>query len=234
MTFLHFFGKIVGRFIFFYHLCTRNQGEPVSPEGRNSSAVEHFTRNEGVPSSNLGFGSEQKRKRTKDTFVLFLFCSSHIDIPPKLGSPQKSGGEGKKVSTISGFARYCRNTLRHCELLHFRGYRKAQRNHAKVWQSTAYQKPRIAPNRLIGRAVERICISLIIGRSPRIFMQGHQILQSRIMKILGMTRCVFPTKFFLPPRNRFARSIFPLAHRHASKYSENLGQNPIIFTTFVW
>ncbi len=30
------------------------------PEGRNSSAVEHFTRNEGVPSSNLGFGSNNQ------------------------------------------------------------------------------------------------------------------------------------------------------------------------------
>jgi hypothetical protein len=28
---------------------------------RNSSAVEHFTRNEGVPSSNLGFGSENQQ-----------------------------------------------------------------------------------------------------------------------------------------------------------------------------
>ena len=28
---------------------------------RNSSAVEHFTRNEGVPSSSLGFGSESQR-----------------------------------------------------------------------------------------------------------------------------------------------------------------------------
>ncbi len=95
-------------------------------------------------------------------------------------------------------------------------------------------KPRIAPNRLIDRAVEQICNSFIIGRSPRIFMQHHQAMLRLKMKILGMTRCVFPTKFFLPPRNRFTRSIFPLAHRHASKYSENLGRNPIIFTTFVW
>ena len=29
-------------------------------EGRISSAVEHFTRNEGVPSSNLGFGSQNQ------------------------------------------------------------------------------------------------------------------------------------------------------------------------------
>ena len=29
-------------------------------EGRISSAVEHFTRNEGVPSSNLGFGSNNQ------------------------------------------------------------------------------------------------------------------------------------------------------------------------------
>ena len=106
-------------------------------------------------------------------------------------------------------ARYCRNTLRHCELLHFRGYRKAKGCHAKVWQSTAYRKPRIAPNRLIDRAVERIRNSLIIGRSPRIFMQGHQIMQRHKMKILGMTWCVyegicanhkFPHKHFSPPK----------------------------------
>ena len=133
----------------------------------------------------------------------------------------KSGGEGKKVSTISGFARYCRNTRRHCELLHFRGYRKAQRNHAKVWQSTAYRKPRIAPNRLIDRAVERICNSFIIGRSPRIFMQHHQAMLRLKMKILGMTWCVyegicdlhkFPHKHFSPPK--FAGDpLFPLKIR---------------------
>jgi hypothetical protein len=31
-----------------------------TPYCRNSSAVEHFTRNEGVPSSNLGFGSNNQ------------------------------------------------------------------------------------------------------------------------------------------------------------------------------
>ena len=126
----------------------------------------------------------------------------------------KSGGECKKVSTISGKARYCRNTLRHCELLHFRGYRKAQRNHAKVWQSTAYQKLRIAPNRLIDRAVERISNSLIIGRSPRIFLQHHQAMLRLKMKILGMTWCVyegisanhkFPRKHFSPPKFQVIR-----------------------------
>ena len=90
-----------------------------------------------------------------------------------------------------GNARYCRNARRHCDLLHFRGYRNAQRNHAKVWQSTAYRKPRIAPNRLIDRAVERICNSFITGRSPRIFMQHHQAMLCLKMKILGMTQCVY-------------------------------------------
>ena len=119
----------------------------------------------------------------------------------------KSGGECKKVSTISGKARYCRNTLRHCELLHFRGYRKAKGCHAKVWQSTAYRKPRIAPNRLVFRAVKQLHNSLIIGRSPRIFMQHHQAMLRLKMKILGMTWCVyegicdlhkFPRKHFSP------------------------------------
>jgi hypothetical protein len=32
-----------------------------TPYCRNSSAVEHFTRNEGVPSSNLGFGSKSQQ-----------------------------------------------------------------------------------------------------------------------------------------------------------------------------
>ena len=34
-------------------------------EGRISSAVEHFTRNEGVPSSNLGFGSKLRKRRRR-------------------------------------------------------------------------------------------------------------------------------------------------------------------------
>ena len=42
--------------IFFRYLQSERRQE-VFP-GRNSSAVEHFTRNEGVPSSNLGFGSK--------------------------------------------------------------------------------------------------------------------------------------------------------------------------------
>ena len=42
--------------IFFRYLHSERRQE-VFP-GRNSSAVEHFTRNEGVPSSNLGFGSK--------------------------------------------------------------------------------------------------------------------------------------------------------------------------------
>ena len=41
---------------FFRYLQSERRQE-VFP-GRNSSAVEHFTRNEGVPSSNLGFGSK--------------------------------------------------------------------------------------------------------------------------------------------------------------------------------
>ena len=35
-------------------------------ESRISSAVEHFTRNEGVPSSNLGFGSKVRGRKTRD------------------------------------------------------------------------------------------------------------------------------------------------------------------------
>ena len=42
--------------IFFRYLQSERRQEVFS--GRNSSAVEHFTRNEGVPSSNLGFGSK--------------------------------------------------------------------------------------------------------------------------------------------------------------------------------
>ena len=45
--------------IFFRYLQSERRQE-VFP-GRNSSAVEHFTRNEGVPSSNLGFGSKTRR-----------------------------------------------------------------------------------------------------------------------------------------------------------------------------
>ena len=44
---------------FFRYLQSERRQE-VFP-GRNSSAVEHFTRNEGVPSSNLGFGSKIRR-----------------------------------------------------------------------------------------------------------------------------------------------------------------------------
>ena len=39
------------------------KGAPVLA-GRISSVVEHFTRNEGVPSSSLGFGSKKTRGRT--------------------------------------------------------------------------------------------------------------------------------------------------------------------------
>ena len=35
-------------------------------ESRISSAVEHFTRNEGVPSSNLGFGSKVRGRKARD------------------------------------------------------------------------------------------------------------------------------------------------------------------------
>ena len=35
-------------------------------ESRISSAVEHFTRNEGVPSSNLGFGSKVQGRKARD------------------------------------------------------------------------------------------------------------------------------------------------------------------------
>ena len=92
---------------------------------------------------------------------------------------------------MSGIARHRSEKPRHCELLHFRGCRKAERAHAKVWQSTAYRKPRIAPNRLVVRAVKRIYNSLIIVIFPRIFMRRHRAIQGPKMKILGMTRCVY-------------------------------------------
>ena len=51
-----------------------------NPKGRNSSAVEHFTRNEGVPSSNLGFGSK-KEEITKRLSPLLLYAAN-----PELGT----------------------------------------------------------------------------------------------------------------------------------------------------
>ena len=54
------FRKIIARKKYFSDICSPNEDRRVFP-GRNSSAVEHFTRNEGVPSSNLGFGSESQQ-----------------------------------------------------------------------------------------------------------------------------------------------------------------------------
>ena len=47
-------------FDFFYDICDSNRLLNLC-SCRNSSAVEHFTRNEGVPGSNPGFGSKMGR-----------------------------------------------------------------------------------------------------------------------------------------------------------------------------
>ena len=91
---------------------------------------------------------------------------------------------------MSVIARHRSEKPRHCELLHFRGCRKAKRSHAKVWQSTAYPKRGIAPNRLVVRAVKRFGNSLIIGRSPRISILADTASKRPKMKILAMTKCI--------------------------------------------
>ena len=57
-----------------------------TPYCRNSSAVEHFTRNEGVPSSNLGFGSKQKADN--HTIIGLFFYIPISEIPAKTDQKQ--------------------------------------------------------------------------------------------------------------------------------------------------
>ena len=76
-----FFRKIVARFKFFTDICTPKR-DKFPNAGRNSSAVEHFTRNEGVPSSNLGFGS--KANDNQSVIVCFLFMRRSISGPRSL------------------------------------------------------------------------------------------------------------------------------------------------------
>ena len=57
-----------------------------SPEGRISSAVEHFTRNEGVPSSNLGFGSQKEATKMK-LFVASFFRYRSSPLPKNHSPP---------------------------------------------------------------------------------------------------------------------------------------------------
>ena len=56
-----------GKRIFFRYL--QSQTGRKFPAGRISSAVEHFTRNEGVPSSNLGFSSRRREREGTDYVV---------------------------------------------------------------------------------------------------------------------------------------------------------------------
>ncbi len=72
------------------------------PSGRNSSAVEHFTRNEGVPSSNLGFGSTKrgcqrqstKRKGRSNLFEAAFFCFADIGAADSLFVDSHPAGAG--------------------------------------------------------------------------------------------------------------------------------------------
>ena len=79
------FCKIVARKKFFSDICspetketllqafTEGVGGGWAPAGRISSAVEHFTRNEGVPSSNLGFGSRRGGSESASSFFRIMF-----------------------------------------------------------------------------------------------------------------------------------------------------------------
>ena len=65
----------------FYDICISN-GYSRPRCCRNSSAVEHFTRNEGVPGSNPGFGSKEPGRQT---VILVLFYPAQ-KLPNKVFS----------------------------------------------------------------------------------------------------------------------------------------------------
>ena len=54
----------------FYDICISN-GYSRPRCCRNSSAVEHFTRNEGVPGSNPGFGSKEPGRPNRSSWFFF-------------------------------------------------------------------------------------------------------------------------------------------------------------------
>ena len=62
-----------------------------NPAGRISSAVEHFTRNEGVPSSNLGFGSQRGEEVSKEASSFFVSEPSADDRQAFFVAGERSG-----------------------------------------------------------------------------------------------------------------------------------------------
>lgn len=76
--------------IFFRYLQSERRQE-VFP-GRNSSAVEHFTRNEGVPSSNLGFGSKTRRLHRRMRPLFRMWQEARAGCAPSAACRKTTAG----------------------------------------------------------------------------------------------------------------------------------------------
>ena len=90
------------------------KGTSVFPKGWISSAVEHFTRNEGVPSSNLGFSSESQQL-TEMWLLTFLFQDG-----------EKQGWNGLPAQNVGPFVGH---------QIH---YPRLLAQHASKWKSKSF------------------------------------------------------------------------------------------------